>query len=185
VIHPATELRYVSEAIGLGVFAKERIPRGTITWARDPLDRTLQSGEFDTMPPIQQAAIVNYVFADPAGNYLLCWDAARFVNHSCAATCRNVGARFDVAIRDILPGEQITSDYAELNIADEFDCLCGAPDCRGTIQPNDRARFGAIWTAQIGELLPLIESVPQPLCDFVVAEPALRRGRNYNILRKI
>jgi hypothetical protein len=185
VIHPATELRYVSEAIGLGVFAKERIPRGTITWTRDPLDRTLRPGEFDTMPPIQQAAIVKYVFADPAGNYLLGWDAARFVNHSCAATCRNVGARFDVAIRDIVAGEQITSDNAELNIAEEFNCLCGAPVCCGKIRPDDRLRLGAAWAGQIGELLPLIESVPQPLRDFVVAEPALRRGRNYNILTNL
>lgn len=173
MIHPATELRYVSEAIGLGVFATQLIPRGTITWARDPLDRILKPGEFEAMPGVQQAAIVKYVFADAAGNYLLCWDAARFVNHSCAATCRNVDARLDVAIRDIQAGEQITSDYAELNIAEEFDCLCGSPDCRGTILPDDRSRLEAVWTSQIAAILSSIRTVAQPLGDFVARDPAI------------
>ncbi len=171
MIHPSTELRYVNESIGLGVFAKELIPRGTITWAFDRLDQVLTPAQFDALPAVQQAAIDKYVFSDTAGNHLLCWDAARFVNHSCAATCRNVGARFDIAVRDILPGEQITADYAELNISEGFDCLCGEPACRGNILPDDRLRLEEMWAAQIAELLPLVRKSPQPLAEFVANDP--------------
>ena len=39
MIHPSTELKYVSPEIGIGVVATEFIPKGTITWALDPLDQ--------------------------------------------------------------------------------------------------------------------------------------------------
>ena len=39
MIHPDTELRYVNDAIGYGVFATRHIPCGTITWVRDHLDQ--------------------------------------------------------------------------------------------------------------------------------------------------
>lgn len=173
MIHPAAELRYVSHQIGLGVFARELIPRGTITWAFDFLDQVLLPSQFEAMPSVQREAVEKYVFGDPAGNWLLCWDLARFVNHSCASTCRNVGARFDIAVLDILPGEQITSDYAELNISEAFDCLCGSPTCRGRIETDDRLRMETKWRTQIEETLPLVRSVPQPLWEFVQRDPAL------------
>ena len=171
MIHPAAELRYVSEAIGLGVFARELIPRGTITWARDSLDLVLLESQLEALPAVQREAVEKYVFGDTAGNWLLCWDLARYVNHSCAPTCRNIGARFDVALRDIQPGEQITSDYAELNISEAFDCLCGEGACRHRIFPDDRLRLEEMWRAQIAELLPLIHTVPQPLAEFVANDP--------------
>jgi hypothetical protein len=37
MIHPDTELRYVNDIIGYGVFATRLIPRGTITWVQDEL----------------------------------------------------------------------------------------------------------------------------------------------------
>ena len=39
MVHPDTELRFVSPAIGWGVFATRDIPTGTITWALDVLDQ--------------------------------------------------------------------------------------------------------------------------------------------------
>lgn len=173
MIHPAAELRFVSDAIGLGVFATAYIPRGTITWAFDMLDQVLLPSQYEALPRVQQDALDKYVFADITGNHLLCWDAARFVNHSCSPTCRNVGARFDVAVRDIQPGEEITSDYGELNIEEGFDCLCGLPSCRRFIRPDDRKRHGSVWEAQISGVLPLIRNLPQPLREFVANDPAI------------
>ena len=36
MIHSDTELRPVNAVVGLGVFATRRLPRGTVTWVRDP-----------------------------------------------------------------------------------------------------------------------------------------------------
>lgn len=65
-------------------------------------------------------------------------DIDDFVNHSCDpnAGYRIVGERADlIAIRDIQPGEEITFDYSTSmhNDANEMDCACGAPQCRGRI----------------------------------------------------
>ena len=39
MIHPDTELQYINNEIGYGVVAKKLIPKGTITWVLDKLDR--------------------------------------------------------------------------------------------------------------------------------------------------
>ena len=56
----------------------------------------------------------------------------RFVNHSCT---NNTVVRdlCDVAIRRILPGEEITSDYGIDGSGSQFQCSCGAENCRGQV----------------------------------------------------
>ena len=55
-----------------------------------------------------------------------------FVNHSCE---NNTVVRdfMDVAIRDIQPGEEITSNYETDGAGLSFTCHCGSPHCRGVI----------------------------------------------------
>lgn len=62
------------------------------------------------------------------------------VNHSCDPNCgirvNETGAHDFVAMRRILPSEEITFDYAMRNYSIEhFDrlCQCGAESCRGHI----------------------------------------------------
>ena len=61
-----------------------------------------------------------------------------FINHSCRPTTEFVhdqyGMRF-VAVADLVPGDQVTFDYAttESEISQPFQCGCGEPDCRGKI----------------------------------------------------
>jgi uncharacterized protein len=57
--------------------------------------------------------------------------------HSCAPNCRvSFEAMSMVALREIAVGEAISFDYAttESAITQAFDCLCGAPSCRGRIE---------------------------------------------------
>ncbi len=61
-----------------------------------------------------------------------------FVNHSCNPNTYLVSKPprvWLIASRDILPGEEITFDYATgTGDRDEFDvCYCGAPQCRGRV----------------------------------------------------
>lgn len=68
---------------------------------------------------------------------------ARFINHSCDPNCEAVivGNRIYIeALRDILPGEELSYDYAYERDADSdkdeeklYVCHCGAKNCRGTI----------------------------------------------------
>jgi len=61
--------------------------------------------------------------------FVLVAEPERHVNHSCANNTR-VEHFTDVAIRDILPGEEITSDYRSGGATIDFVCRCGALNCR-------------------------------------------------------
>ena len=52
MIHPNTELKYISSEVGYGVVATEFIPAGTVTWILDKLDREFSPLEFQEMAPI-------------------------------------------------------------------------------------------------------------------------------------
>ena len=69
-------------------------------------------------------------------------EPADYVNHSCAPNAGICGQIALVAMRAILPGEEITFDYAmsDSSSFDEFDCACGAPTCRGLVRGEDWKR---------------------------------------------
>ncbi|MEY3091864.1 MAG: hypothetical protein RIU67_647 [Actinomycetota bacterium] len=69
-----------------------------------------------------------------------------FANHSCAPSTKSIWRNssgsgrpnvYDqVALVEILPGDQITCDYTRFDWGDdglEFQCECGAPNCYGLI----------------------------------------------------
>jgi uncharacterized protein len=64
-----------------------------------------------------------------------------FINHSCEPNVGFAGNIVLVAMRDISPGEELTTDYA---LFDDYDgamaCRCGTPSCRGTIGGRDWQR---------------------------------------------
>ncbi len=62
-----------------------------------------------------------------------------YVNHSCNPNAGLSGQIGLVAMRDIQIGEEVCFDYAMCDTMpyDEFDCLCGAPNCRGHVGGND------------------------------------------------
>ena len=84
----------VSEIHGMGLFAEEFIPCGTLH---------------------------HYSYLDAAsGKYVFCLDNARFMNHSDAPTTVPLPGDtdpfgVDVAARDIQPGEELTCDYGEFD----------------------------------------------------------------------
>ncbi len=174
MIHPDTELRRIDDAIGQGVFALKRIPRGSITWALDYLDHVLTDQDVAKLPPIYHPIVDRYAFRDGENRWVLCWDHGRFVNHSCDATSLPLGSIAEVAIRDILPGEQVTSDYVTLNLTEELTCRCGSPRCRGVMKPSDLPRFAAEIDSKLGEVAGLLAKVPQPVLGYMVAADQAR-----------
>ena len=64
-----------------------------------------------------------------------------FINHSCEPNVGFAGNIVLVAMSDISPGEELTTDYA---LFDDYDgameCRCGTESCRGTIGGRDWQR---------------------------------------------
>lgn len=167
MIHPHTELRLINPEIGYGVVATQVIPRGTITWVKDDLDQVFAPAEVERMPRVYREILDKYSFVDPQGDLVLCWDLARFVNHSCRPSCLSAGYNFELATRDILPGEELTDDYGTLNLADDFCCCCGFAGCRRIIRPDDLLEYADVWDVVVAQAFPLIGAVEQPLWPLV------------------
>lgn len=169
MIHPLTELKFISNEIGYGVVAREFIPKGTITWVLDKLDREFSPLEIQTMEPIYQEILDFYTFRNNNGNYVLCWDNGRYVNHSFNSNCLTTAYDFEIAIRDILPGEQLTDDYGYLNIPYPFRGVDEGTR-RKIVYPDDLVKYHKVWDKKIEKAFPLITKVNQPLRTLISDE---------------
>jgi SET domain-containing protein len=116
-----------SDIAGIGLFADEDIPKGTITWRFMPGYDTLLTDEaIDKLPEPARSNLRDHAYRDAAsGLYVLCIDNARFMNHADepnTAGVHTAGAidGYDIATRDISKGEELTCDYrlfdAEANL---------------------------------------------------------------------
>jgi uncharacterized protein len=64
-----------------------------------------------------------------------------FINHSCEPNVGFAGNIVLVAMRDIQPGEELTTDYALFDDSDEsMQCTCGTAACRSVIDGRDWRR---------------------------------------------
>jgi hypothetical protein len=63
-----------------------------------------------------------------------------------------------IAIRDIEVGEEVCLDYAMCDGSDydEFECSCGAPNCRGRITGEDWKR-PELWERYDGYFSPYLQ----------------------------
>jgi len=162
MIHPHTELRFISEDIGHGVIATQFIPAGTITWVLDKLDREFSLKQFQEFDPLYQNILDTYSYRNSKGNYVLCWDHGRFVNHSFKSNCLSTAYDFEIAIRDIQPGEQLTDDYGYLNVDTPFRASEEGTK-RKTVYPDDLKNYHKVWDKKIAGVFPKINSLEQPL----------------------
>jgi len=78
-------------------------------------------------------------------------EPADFINHCCNPNAGVCGQITLVAMRDIEIGEEITFDYAMADSSsfDEFDCACGAENCRGRVSGDDWKRV-ELWSRYDG-----------------------------------
>jgi len=162
MIHPKTELKFISNEIGYGVVATDFIPAGSITWVLDQLDREFSSLEFQSMDEIYQNILDTYSFRNNQGNLVLCWDNGRYVNHSFNSNCLTTAYDFEIAIRDIHPGEQLTDDYGYLNIPTPFRGIDEGTR-RKIVYPNDLIKYYKIWDKKLLKVFHRIPRLNQPL----------------------
>ena len=79
-----------------------------------------------------------------------------FLNHSCEPNVGFAGNVVLVAMRDIGPCEELSTDYALFNDHDEaMRCQCGTRSCRGTISGHDwqrpdlQRKYGSYFSAYL------------------------------------
>ncbi|MBZ0300942.1 MAG: SET domain-containing protein-lysine N-methyltransferase [Anaerolineae bacterium] len=142
---------------GIGVFAREPIAADELLalWG----GRVVTGAELVHLPPeirslsLQVEADLFMAPIDPE-------DADR-VNHSCDPNAGISGQVGLVALRAIAPGEEICFDYAmsETNDFDDFECRCGASNCRGRVTAQDwqlpelQARYQGNFSTYVQQLI--------------------------------
>lgn len=166
MIHPKTELKFINSEIGYGVVAKEFIPKGTITWVLDELDREFTPEDIMRFSPLHQEILDIYTYRNNKGNFVLCWDNARYVNHSFKSNCLTTAYDFEIAVRDIHEGEQLTDDYGYLNIPRPFKAMDEGTE-RKVVYPDDLTRYYRDWDRQLDEAFKNILNVNQPLRQLI------------------
>ncbi len=185
MIHPHTDLRVVNEHIGFGVFASQFIPKGTIVYAKDALEIEVQPNDPRLLNPALEPIISKYSYIDGEGVRIISWDNAKFVNHCCDCNTLSTGYGFEIAVRDIQPGEEITDDYGMFNIERDMTCYCGSANCRGVIRAADFDHHAPRWDALAMDALKRLEQVEQPLLGLLDRSSLnrlrrfLRQGRGY------
>lgn len=163
MIHPDTELRFINDAIGYGVFATRLIPRGTITWVLDELDQKFEPAYIQSLEPSLRQRMLEYCYRDSQGLYILCWDIARYVNHSFHSSCIATPYKFELAARDIYPGEELTDDYGYLNLDQPFSCFLESGSHRFVVMPDDLLRYYPEWDRKAAIAMQSFNRVEQPL----------------------
>lgn len=100
-----------SPIAGIGLFAGEAVPAGTVVWRHDPgIDATFDPAR-GIEPRLQALLDEHGWFNEQDGRWYLAADNMRFMNHAVEPnTCER--DRFTVvAARDIAAGEELTCDY--------------------------------------------------------------------------
>ena len=110
MIHPDTRVVYISAQLGNGLVAVRPLPRGTVTWVRDPLDVSWPLAEVQSWSAAY-TPIVQQTCRRLDGEVVQLWDHARFINHGCEPNVAGTEFGVEVALRDIEAGEEVTRDY--------------------------------------------------------------------------
>ena len=179
MLHPHTTLRYINPTIGYGVFATQEIPKGTMIWVQDELDREITQNEFESLDVIYQTILDKYTFRNKKGNYVLCWDLTKYMNHSFKPNCIPTTFRFELAIKDIKKGEQLTNDYGFFNITEPFRGFEEGTR-RKVVYPNDLIKYHSIWDKLLENSIKKFFVVDQPLKDLLSKDTILELQKIVN-----
>ena len=182
MMHPDTELRFVSKNVGLGVFATKFIPKGAIVWILDDLDMILEEDYADSLDDIRREIVYKYSYQENDGRYVLCWDHSRYMNHSFHPNCVDTVYEFELAARDIFPGEELTCDYGVMGEDQDFECIPEKNTLRTKVKADDYLKCYLEWDEMAREAFKNFNNVEQPLKhlirkDFVDKVNAVACGR--------
>lgn len=103
---------------GVGVFAAEDIPAGTLIWMLAPaLDRLVRRDAIAALPPLFRTFVERYGYPyphDPA-RVIIELDNGRFMNHSDRPNTRFDDPDAGYMLADLKAGQELTCNYAEFD----------------------------------------------------------------------
>lgn len=159
MLNPNIEVRG-SDIEGRGLFAKARIAKGEFIWRKDAGEKYYTQAEIDAFTPEQKKNFYNYsyqvgpdqFYGTPEGK---AGDDADYMNHSCDPNTWFEADGSMTALRDILPEQEITYDYATSESRADFklQCRCGSPLCRGTVRGDDLKRLKPLQNRYAGHIM--------------------------------
>jgi hypothetical protein len=122
---------------GRGIFATRRLEVGELVsmWGGIVLTldelAALPDRERDYAVQIEEGLVLTTPMREAA--------SADFINHSCEPNLGLDGPISLRVMREILPGDELSFDYAMTDSTSllEFDCSCGAALCRGRVTSED------------------------------------------------
>ncbi|HMP85612.1 MAG TPA: SET domain-containing protein [Candidatus Paceibacterota bacterium] len=109
---------------GIGLFAKENIPKGKKVWEFTiGFDLSMSKDEVDSLSDAAKEQFLNYAYiSKDTGKYILCSDDSRFFNHSntpnviCAYTSLDKIEKLECfAGADISFDQELTCNYREFD----------------------------------------------------------------------
>ncbi len=118
-----------SKVHGLGLFADEKIPKGTVIWKFDSqFDIYFDQKEVECMPKQRREFIMRYApLSIISKKYVFSIDDSRFMNHSSinqnmdVVDVKGEPEKVAIANRDIDVGEELLTDYREFDAVDQHD----------------------------------------------------------------
>jgi hypothetical protein len=179
-MHPDTEIKYIDDTVGYGVFAKKMIPAGSITYVKDSLEIEISPTDFAKHSQVMQDTIEKYSYIDQNGYRIISWDFAKYVNHCCNCNSMSTGYGFEIALRDIYPGEQITDEYGLFNVKQDIKLICDQPHCRKNLREDDLDTYYQDWDGKIKKALGKFNEVNQPLKPFIDPNTAEELATYFN-----
>ena len=73
---------------------------------------------------------------------------------------------YELSVRDILPGEELTNDYGKLNVTEPFYSLPERRTKRRTIFPDDLVHYYKKRNCQLLPAYKQFNNIEQPLAQF-------------------
>lgn len=115
-----------SKIQGIGLFANQFIPKGTrISKYQPNFDLIVEKNELNQLSKTGREQFTKYAYLNKTTQkYVLCFDDARYFNHSDNPNCIEIESPNDseginIANRDIIKGEELTCNYKEFD--QDFD----------------------------------------------------------------
>ena len=106
-----------SPIAGVGLYAATDLPAGTVIWEyTEGVDWRITPAELEAFPEPYRGRLRHYLYQEDSGDFVLCGDNAKFMNHSEAPNCDDPEGESTLTNRHVHAGEELTCDYRSFDM---------------------------------------------------------------------